>query len=621
MAPTWVDSDVSELGEYAVTSSYETYCFVGKFTASSSYTCNRLGIYSHADPVNDPYVKLAVFADSGGAPTGNLISGSETSPIQVNGGAQWFDGECSGFSVTNGNVYHVAHITSGAPSTQWRYRNATPANGGSHYNASITYPTFPSAPTAGPSSRRYGAYRMGYEAASGAISGSCSISVTCTGTISPSSISGSASIAMSLKGSLNLDWLSDWKHRYRAYIPSSRVKWTGTHFIALMYIGVESGINYTDMTEVFDEIGTNYKKIAITLSDGTTQIYGSIVKWDNTGEEGWILVSGSALSSTVDTALRLCLYCDSTKSDNTTYIGDPGDTVSQNLCESSLKLFHLLSNNPADTPPEYKDMTSGNHDGTENGTLTRVSSPHIGYNAESDATSGNFVSVTNHADINIETELTVVSMIERKGGLGTWNSIMGKMATGDRVLYFTFDTSNYIQLRLNTENAAGTFYVLGGDVVGVDGICHLLSATAKSGEGKMFIDGVQSGSTLTDTFTVLSTNTDNLHIGNNEEWGEEFTGEFGFMMIFDTVKPTAWHLQLNYAIKDNFIEWQPKEVYSSGDISGSTSIELTPSGTLNGIGNISGSISLSLTPTATASATGELSGSSDLVIKIGRAHV
>jgi hypothetical protein len=160
MADTWVDSDASELGEYESTSSYESYCFCGKFVASSSYTCNRLGIYSHADPVNDPAVKLAIYADSGGAPTGSPLV--ESSPVTVNGGSQWFDVDVSNTSITNGNTYHIGHITSAAPSTQWRYRNATPANGASHYDASITYPTFPSAPDAGPSSRRYGAYRMGY---------------------------------------------------------------------------------------------------------------------------------------------------------------------------------------------------------------------------------------------------------------------------------------------------------------------------------------------------------------------------------------------------------------------------------------------------------------------------
>jgi len=160
MSDNWIDSDVAELGEYESTSSYETYCFCGAFVASSSYTCDRLGIYSHADPTNDPYVKLAIYADSGGAPSGSPLA--ESSPFLIDGGAQWFDIDISDVSITQGNTYHIGHIQDKAPSTQWRYRNESPANGESHYDDSITYPTFPSSPAAGPSSRRYGAYRMGY---------------------------------------------------------------------------------------------------------------------------------------------------------------------------------------------------------------------------------------------------------------------------------------------------------------------------------------------------------------------------------------------------------------------------------------------------------------------------
>jgi len=160
MADTWVDSDVAELAEYESTSSYEGYCFTGAFEASSSYTCNRVSIYSHADPVNDPANKLAIYADSAGAPTGDPLA--ETAEFTVDGGAKWFDVDISNVSITSGTTYHIGHIQDKAPSTQWKYRNATPANGGSHYDSSITYDTFPSAPNEGPSSRRYGAFRMGY---------------------------------------------------------------------------------------------------------------------------------------------------------------------------------------------------------------------------------------------------------------------------------------------------------------------------------------------------------------------------------------------------------------------------------------------------------------------------
>lgn len=159
MADVWIDTDQSLLASYESTSSYETYVFCGEFSASESYTCDRVGIYSHADPENDPYVKLAIYADSGGAPNGSPLA--ETAQFQIIGGSQWFDADIPDVSITSGTTYHIGHITSAAPSTQWRYRLPSAADP-SYYETPITWPTFPSSPDSGPSSRRYGAYRMGY---------------------------------------------------------------------------------------------------------------------------------------------------------------------------------------------------------------------------------------------------------------------------------------------------------------------------------------------------------------------------------------------------------------------------------------------------------------------------
>lgn len=159
MADTWVSTDQNELGEYASTSSYIEYCHANPFVAPSSYTCNRLGIYSHADPQNDPYVKLALYADDGD-PVGFPLA--ETDPIQVTGGSQWFDGDIDNVSITQGNTYYVAMVTAPAPTAQWRYRDTSPANGGSSYITPVTYPTFPESPDSGPSTNRYGAMRMGF---------------------------------------------------------------------------------------------------------------------------------------------------------------------------------------------------------------------------------------------------------------------------------------------------------------------------------------------------------------------------------------------------------------------------------------------------------------------------
>lgn len=543
MADTWVHTDESELGEYEATSSYETYCFWGEFLASSSWTCDRLGIYSHADPENDPYVKLAIYDDNGSGQPGDLLA--ESSAFQITGSG-WYDVTISDVSITSGNRYFIGHITSAAPTTQWRYRNPTPANGVSDYETPITYPTFPDpASSSGPSTRRYGAYRMGYASADIEISQTKqSVETKPLGGICQTSVS----------------WLSDWAKRMIIRTPAYTTEENHTHLTMLIKISTSSGIDGQDLSWVFDEVGSNSKKIAFTLPNSTTQLYGVIIRWDSVGEEAWILV---ALSSHViygGCSNFIYMYADNTKADNTTYIDDPGGIVAQNICESSLKLFQLLHNNPADTPPEYKDMTSGNHDGSENGTLTRETNPNQGYVTDTDATSGNHISIADHADLDITQDLTVLILCKREGGLASWSTLIGKMATGDRVLYCVFDTSNYFQLRLNTENDGTEHYIISTTPCNDTTNFHLIGGTTKqsTGQGYCYRDGVQCGS-LSHAYTVLSTNNDSLHLLNNEQWGEEFNGKVGAIMLFNSVKSDDWFQVMYRMFFDNFFKFGSME--------------------------------------------------------------
>lgn len=546
MADTWIHTDESELGEYTATSSYETYCFCGKFVATSNWTCNRLGIYSHGDPQNDPYVKLAIYADSGGAPTGTPLA--ESSQFQINAGSQWFDADISDVSIVNGNTYHIAHITSAAPTTQWRYRNETPANGGSHYKTPITWPTFPTAPNTGPSSRRYGAYRMGYSSDDVEIN--------------------QEKISTNVKRfggrvQTGTNWLGTWAKRGAIKIRPYMTVENHTHLTLFIKISAAAGVDSDDWSWVFDEVGSNYKKIAITIGNTTTQLYVAVIRWDSGSETAWLVAGLSSHVITGGATNYVWLYADNSQADNTSYVGDPGDAVCQNLCESSLKLFQLLHNNPADTPPEYKDMTSGNHDGTENGTLSRVTNPNQGYVMDTDGTAGNFIEITDHADLDITQDMTIFFLAKREGGLGAWNTIMGKMATGDRVMYSVFDTSNFFQLRLNTENNGTAHYIISTVAITDTTNFHTFGGSTKqsTGMGYCYRDGNVCGS-LSHAYTVLSTNNDDLHIGNNEQWGEEFIGEVGAVMIFNSVKSDDWFSVMHKMLFDTFFKFEAMEAAS-----------------------------------------------------------
>jgi hypothetical protein len=122
-------------------------------------------------------------------------------------------------------------------------------------------------------------------------------------------------------------WLSDWAKRTKGTLDSAGAKISAdlTHFAVPLKIAASCGIAGGDMSRVFDEVGSDYLKIAITKSDGTTQLYGEVEKWDATAEDALIWVSKSdwVISSAADE--EIYIYYDSSQADNTTYIGTPGN--------------------------------------------------------------------------------------------------------------------------------------------------------------------------------------------------------------------------------------------------------------------------------------------------------
>ena len=78
-------------------------------------------------------------------------------------------------------------------------------------------------------------------------------------------------------------------------------------FPVLVYLSVSSGIGSTDVSAVFDELTSdaNRKKIAITTSDGTTQCYVEIERWDDANEKAWLWVKVPSVASGAETDLYL----------------------------------------------------------------------------------------------------------------------------------------------------------------------------------------------------------------------------------------------------------------------------------------------------------------------------
>jgi len=160
-----------------------------------------------------------------------------------------------------------------------------------------------------------------------------------------------------------MSWLSGWAKRRQITIDHNDIDENLTDFPVLLHLSTNSGINGADVTSIFDEVESNSKKIAVTTSDGVTQCYVEVEKWDATNKEAWLWVKVPSISATEDTVLYI--YYDNTQPDNTTYVGDPGETPAQNVWDSNFVLVTHMRDDPDSS--HIRDSTSYANNGTKKG--------------------------------------------------------------------------------------------------------------------------------------------------------------------------------------------------------------------------------------------------------------
>jgi len=164
-------------------------------------------------------------------------------------------------------------------------------------------------------------------------------------------------------------WLGTWAKRVEVTIADTNIDAELTDFPILLYLSSSSGTGTDDLTFIFDELtaDANRKKIAVTTSDGETEIYAEIERWDDANEVAWIWTKVPTVSDSGATTLYF--YYDSAKSANTTYIGDPTDAVTHNVWNSKYDgVWHmgddLGSTDLIDSTATGADGTALNMDGT-----------------------------------------------------------------------------------------------------------------------------------------------------------------------------------------------------------------------------------------------------------------
>ena len=159
-------------------------------------------------------------------------------------------------------------------------------------------------------------------------------------------------------------WLSGWGKRVKLTIDHTDVTSALSNFPVLIHLSTSSGYTAHDLSCVFTELQSdaNRKKIAVTTSDGTTQCYVEIEKWNTASTQAWLWANVPSVSSTADTSLYL--YYDKNQADNTAYVGDTGSTPAQSVWDTNFRGVWHLNESSGTAKDSTSYATSGTYSGS-----------------------------------------------------------------------------------------------------------------------------------------------------------------------------------------------------------------------------------------------------------------
>jgi len=292
-----------------------------------------------------------------------------------------------------------------------------------------------------------------------------------------------------------MGWLGDWAKRIQITIDNGDIDSVLSNFPILIYLSSSSGINGDDLTCIFDELGVNKFKIAITTSDGETQCYVEIEKWDNINEKAWLWIKVPSIVSDVNTILYL--YYDNTQDDNTDYVGDPNSIPAENVWNFDFKLVTHMQDDP-DTS-HIRDSTSNDNDGTKTGANEPIEAiGKIGKAQDFDGDNDCVTLVENDSlDIESEVDFTVCAWIKTTGNDEEDGRVIAKRLGEVGYELYVNSTAGYLEIFLGDTSGYTTMYSQDFDLT--DGVYHLIVFKREGNQIFIYIDGEfnkQQGTTV-----------------------------------------------------------------------------------------------------------------------------
>lgn len=353
-------------------------------------------------------------------------------------------------------------------------------------------------------------------------------------------------------GTLSNSWLSGWDQRFKLTLDSDDVDADLTDFPVLLNFTADSGINGADLTSIFDELGDQNLKMAVTSSNEQTELYAEVEYWNSTSETAAVWVKVPTISNASDTTLYV--YYDADHANNTSYIGTTGSATAANVWDSSYVMVQHMADNSTST---ILDSTLVN-----NGTKTSANNPNeilgkIGNAQEYDG-SAQVITIANDVSIDVWAgNWTIEFWASRESDGG----FLGYHETGAGSGYVRVQasTSGYIECYL-WDGSGVKYYALAVTENMQKIVLTHLNTTSTL---QWTLDGIPKTAT-THTLTLANINPlGSFYIGRQDFSAAYYNGTIDEFRISNVTRSAAWN-SANYETEtDDFISYTPESLYDT----------------------------------------------------------
>jgi len=412
-----------------------------------------------------------------------------------------------------------------------------------------------------------------------------------------------------------LGWLSGWDQRIKLTIDKDVVDTANqTNFPVMVYLSAASGIGDVDVSCVFDELtaDANRKKIAVTSSDGTTELYAEIERWDDANEKAWLHVKVPSVAYDADTILYL--YYDADHADNDTYVGDTTDAVTHNVWDSNFEaVYHMAQDPNGDAAGAIKDSTVNANDGTPAGGMTTADlvDGKVGKAIDFDGTDDEIDIGTVNPGVGTALTLEAVTYLKTLP-VGTPSSLVGKYNNNAnrRSYYFTVDvTTNYLKYSLQESLSA---FSANTQVWGATGLSvetwHYCAATFLTESSlKVYLDGALDGTNVATVPTDYHDSVEPVLISNDENGsGHPSDDKKCEVRISSSERSAAWIKATYNSLWDSLITFGAEETSGVSVAATTATLTVTPNAAIviGAVGVYPSTVALTITPNAATVAFG-----------------